>query len=73
LLSEANLEAAYLASAFVQGADMQWANLNKAVLRYSVDLTPSQVQSARIDRETKVPQYLEILWTSKKDFRCEKK
>jgi uncharacterized protein YjbI with pentapeptide repeats len=73
LLSEANLEAAYLASALMQGADLQWANLNKAILRYSVDLTPSQVQSANIDRETKVPQYLEIHWISKNDFRCGKK
>ena len=65
--------AAYLSSALMQGTDLQWANLNQAVLRYSVNLTPAQIQSAKIDRETKVPHYLKIHWISENDFRCEEK
>ena len=72
MLSEANLTAAYLASALMQETDLQGANLNQTVLRYSVNLTPAQIQSAKIDRETKVPHYLKIHWISENDFRCEK-
>ena len=73
LLYEANLEAAYLSSALMQGTDLQFANLNQAVLRYSMNLTPDQVQSAKIDRKTKVPHYLKIHWDSETEFRCEEK
>ena len=41
-------------------------------MRYSVNLTPAQIQSTKIDRETKVPHYLKIHWISENDFRCEK-
>jgi uncharacterized protein YjbI with pentapeptide repeats len=73
LLSEANLAAAYLSSALMQGAHLQSANLNQAVLRYSMNLTSEQIQSAKIDRKTKVPNYLEIHWVSETEFSCEEK
>ena len=73
LLSEANLTGAYLSSAYMKGTDLQWSTLNQAVLRYCVNLIPAQIQSAKIDRETKVPDYLKIHWVSETDFRCEKK
>ena len=37
------------------------------------NMTPAQTQSAKIDRETKVPHYLKIHWISETDFRCEEK
>jgi len=73
LFTEANLTEAYLSSAWLQETDLQWANLSKAILRYSINLTPAQIQSAKIDRETKVPHYLKIHWISESDFRCEEK
>ena len=39
----------------------------------STNLTPAQIQSTKIDRETKVPHYLKIHWISENDFRCEEK
>jgi hypothetical protein len=55
----------------LQGTDLQSANLSKAILRYSVNLTSAQIQSAKIDSETKLPHYLKVYWTSETDFRCE--
>ena len=55
LFTEANLTGAYLSSTLLEDADFQWANLSKAVFRYSLNLTAIQIQSAKIDRETKVP------------------
>jgi uncharacterized protein YjbI with pentapeptide repeats len=73
LFTEANLTEAYLSSAWMQGTDLQRANLSKAIFRYTINLTPAQIQSAKIDRNTKVPQYLKIHWTSETDFHCEEK
>jgi len=49
---------------------LQWANLEQAILRYATSLTPSQIQSANIDRETKLPHYLEVHWVSDNNFHC---
>jgi hypothetical protein len=57
----------------MQDTDLQWANLDNAVLRYSVNLTPAQIQSAKINRGTKVPHYLKIRWISEIDFHCKEK
>ena len=62
--------AAYLSSAKMEGTDLQWANLQQATLRYARNLTPSQIESAKIDRETKLPNYLKIDWVSENDFNC---
>ena len=70
LFTEANLTGAYLSSTLLQDTDFQWANLSKAVMRYSLNLTAAQIQSAKIDRETKVPHYLKIHWISETDFCC---
>ena len=70
LFTEANLTGAYLSSTLLQDTDYQWANLSKAVMRYSLNLTAAQIQSAKIDRETKVPHYLKIHWVSETHFHC---
>jgi len=41
-------------------------------MRYSLNLTPSQIQSAKIDRDTQFPNYLKIQWISETEFRCKK-
>ena len=72
LFTEANLSGAYLSSTLLEDTDFQWANLKKAVMRYSLNLTPSQIQSVKIDQDTKFPNYLKIHWISETEFRCEK-
>jgi hypothetical protein len=62
--------AAYLSSAIMEDTDLQWANLENATLRYATNLTPSQIQSAKIDRETILPHYLEVHWISDNNFHC---
>ncbi|MGV7221200.1 MAG: pentapeptide repeat-containing protein [Nitrospinales bacterium] len=60
VLKHANLEDAELDEAYLHGADLSGA----------LNLTPDQIESAFIDRETKVPDYIEINWTSETGFTC---
>ncbi len=67
-LSEANLKETYLSYATLNRTDLTFArldeaNLSGADLRESINLTCEQVESARIDKKTKFPDYLQITWT----------
>ena len=63
ILKQANFEDAELDEAYLHGADLSGA----------LNLTPDQVESAYIDRDTKVPEYIEINWTSETGFTCKER
>ena len=63
ILKGANLEDAELDEAFLNGTDLSGA----------LNLTPDQLESAYIDRDTKVPEYIEINWTSETGFTCKER
>ena len=63
ILKNANLEDAELEDAFMHGTDLSGA----------INLTPDQIESAYIDKETKVPEYIEINWTSETGYSCREK
>jgi uncharacterized protein YjbI with pentapeptide repeats len=63
ILKNANLEDAELEDAFMHGTDLSGA----------INLTPDQIESAYIDKETKVPEYIEINWTSDTGYSCREK
>ncbi len=74
-LSGANLTDAYLIEADLQGADLEdtellEAHLNGANLKQVKNLTCEQIEDAYIDKNTQLPDYLEISWTTDDTFTC---
>jgi uncharacterized protein YjbI with pentapeptide repeats len=63
VLSEANLSGADLA-----GADLANTHLNGADLSGVRNLTCDQIEWSIIDTETRVPDYLNVVWTSESQF-----
>jgi uncharacterized protein YjbI with pentapeptide repeats len=63
IFKKANFEDAELEDAFLHGTDLSEA----------LNLTPDQIESANIDRDTKVPEYIEVNWTSATGFTCKEK
>ena len=63
ILKKANLEDAELEDAFLHGADLSEA----------LNLTPDQIESAYIDKDTKMPKYIEVIWVSDTGFSCREK
>ncbi len=79
-LSEADLTGADLSNAVFAEANLKGANfseaemmdtwLNGADLTGAVNLTCDQVEEANIDRETKLPDYIEIKWNDNGTYNC---
>lgn len=71
-LYKANLISADLFGANLSGAKITGAKLSKANLKEAKNLTCEQINSADIDGETKVPEYMEKIWDDKgKKYTCE--
>ena len=74
-LAEADLSDAVISEAVLVGADLEAADLTDAFLhgadlRGVLNLTAEQMEAAYIDRDTKVPEYIQVVWTSEKSFTC---
>ena len=65
LFTDANMKMGQFADAILKGANLKGADLSEAE-----DLTCSQVQSATIDRNTKLPSNLCIEWNPDDTFQC---
>ena len=59
-LSGANFEGAYLMETKFKGTD----------LRQVLNLSPDEIATAFIDEKTRIPDYLEVTWTSEDTFDC---
>ncbi len=76
--SKADLSYAVISEATLKGANMEEADLSEAFLHGAdmsevLNLTAEQVESAYIDRDTKVPKYIQISWISDNAFTCTEK
>ena len=69
-LREANLKSADLTGANLQNTYLRHANLRGANLNFAANISSIDIQSASIDRDTKFPAYIKIVWTSKVNFEC---
>ncbi len=67
----ANLSNANLKEANVAGADFSGANLKGANFLLAENLTCEQVKSAEIDRETKFPNYIKVVWVDDENYECD--
>ena len=72
----ANFKAAHLFRANLEEANLFRANLSgayleKANLKGAKNLTCKQIQSARIDRGTFLPDYIKITWAEDDTFTCQ--
>ncbi len=72
-LSEAVLSESNLTGADLEGAELTDAYLNGADLSGAKNLTCDQVEFAIIDRDTKFPDYLKIVWDADGNFECEER
>jgi uncharacterized protein YjbI with pentapeptide repeats len=75
--TQATLVASDFSLAKVSGANFDHANLldvrlNGVDLSEVLNLTPDQVESAEIDRNTQFPPYLEVTWEGKDSFKVKK-
>ena len=66
----ANLESANLESSNLNFADLNETNLKSANLRKVGSLTCEQIKRAIINKKTKIPKHLEIVWKSENEFEC---
>ena len=66
--NRANLNEAYLLLTNLTGTDLMGANLTNAK-----NVTCDQINSAKIDKTTKLPDYLEIIWTSDTEYEIKEK
>jgi uncharacterized protein YjbI with pentapeptide repeats len=65
VLSEANLRGANL-----ENAEFEDAYLNGADLSEATNLTCDQIDLAYMDRETRLPDNIQIQWNSDDEFEC---
>jgi uncharacterized protein YjbI with pentapeptide repeats len=70
-LSDAVLSESNLTEANLEGADLTDTYLNGADLRGAKNLTCDQVEFAIIDKDTKFPDYMNIVWDADGNFECE--
>jgi hypothetical protein len=69
-ISESNLRKANLAGANFKDVKLSETKLTGVDLSKVVNLSPKEVSLAIIDKKTKVPDSLEIFWTSDDTFEC---
>ena len=67
-LEDACLQTANLNRAFLNDTNLNRTDLRGANLRYVAGLTREQVKLARIDKNTLMPDYLKVKWTSQSAF-----
>lgn len=70
-LTQAVISEANLSGAIFSGADLSDAYLCGADLSDAVNLTCGQIELARIDRNTKLPDNIKIAWISDTAYECE--
>ena len=73
-LKNANLSGADLMEANLSGADftgtvLSGANLTGANLRFSINLSLAEIESAIFNRKTQFPDYIPISWTSESTYK----
>ena len=66
----AGLQVANLSSGVLKNSNLKGADLKGANLRYTTGLTKDQIESALIDRNTRLPSYLKVEWKSENEFKC---
>lgn len=74
-LSEADLTSAVLSEANLSGANLEGTELEDAYLHGAdlsevKNLTCDQLEFAQIDKDTQLPDYLQIKWISDTSFEC---
>ena len=67
--TDADLDRVDFTDAEFKEVTLKGAQLNGANLETVSDLSPEQVNSAQIDKFTKLPAHLEVIWEGKK-FEC---
>ncbi|KMP10965.1 hypothetical protein UR09_04720 [Candidatus Nitromaritima sp. SCGC AAA799-A02] len=77
-LTDADLSGAVVSEANLKGADLKGANLEDtylhgADLTGAANLTCDQIELAHFDKETRFPDYIQIIWTSEKHCTCNEK
>ena len=69
-LKGAGLQAANLSRSVLKNSNLEGADLKGANLRYAIGLTAEQIDSALIDKNTLLPNYLKVEWKSETEFKC---
>ena len=69
-LNEANLRKTILAGAIFKDAILSETKLTGVDLSQVINLSPQEVTSAIIDKKTKIPDYLEIVWIPDETHEC---
>ncbi len=70
-LIKANLIKANLIEVDFLAADLTRADLSGAELSFTKNLTCRQIRSAKIDRETILPDYIKVTWADDGTYTCE--
>jgi uncharacterized protein YjbI with pentapeptide repeats len=69
-LCEANLRQSILTGANFEGTSLLDTKITGVDLSKVINLSPEEVTLAIIDEKTKLPEYLEIIWTSEETHEC---
>ena len=69
-LTEANLSGANIRGSDLAETRLTGTNLKGADLSLTTNLTSDNLKTALIDRKTKLPDNLEVTWTSETEFEC---
>jgi len=69
-VTNTDLERSDVGDSDMTGVTLKGAILHSTNLAQTVNLTAEQVNSAKIDKKTALPPYLEVEWTSKTAFEC---
>ena len=74
-LSEVDFNSAVLSEANLNGANLEDADFTEAYLcgvdlSQVLNLTCDQLELANLDRETRLPDYIQITWVSDTTFEC---
>ena len=72
-LSAADLRWTHLAGADFEGAELLETKLKGTDLSGSLNIDPEELATAILDEKTKIPDYLEVIWTSEDTFECKAK